>query len=64
MRNIVVVLLSFAVSAIVAVSCVSLIKTCNSAQARQGAAQLDELRARPDGWKPVPAYELDDVWPF
>jgi hypothetical protein len=64
MRNVVVVLLSFVVSAVVAVSCVSLVKTCGSAQARQGAAPVDELRTRPDEWKPVPAYELDDVWPF
>jgi len=64
MRNVFVVLLAFAVSAVVAVSCVSLFRTCNSAQARQGAVQLDELRTRPDEWKPMPAYELDDVWPF
>ena len=64
MRNVAVVLLSFAVSALVAVACVSLFKTCNGAQAQQGAAALETTRARPDGWKAVPAYELDDVWPF
>ena len=64
MRNVAVVLLSFAVSALVAVSCVALFKTCNGAQALQGAASLEVTRARPDEWKPVPAYELDEVWPF
>jgi hypothetical protein len=64
MRNITVVLLSFAVSALVAVACVSLFKTCNGAQAQQSAAPLDVTRTRADGWKPVPAHELDDVWPF
>jgi hypothetical protein len=63
-RNLTVVLLSFTVSALVAVACVSLFKSCNGAQAQQGAAPLAAMRARPDGWKPVPAHELDDVWPF
>jgi hypothetical protein len=64
MRNIAVVLLSFSVSALVAVACVSLFKTCHGAQAQQGATPLETMRARSDGWKPVPAHELDDVWPF
>jgi hypothetical protein len=64
MRNVAVVLLSFAVSALVAVACVSLFKTCNGAQAQQGAPPIEATRARPDEWKTVPAYELDDVWPF
>jgi hypothetical protein len=64
MRNVAVVLLSFSVSALVAVACVSLFKTCNGAQAHQTGAPLDLTRARPDGWKPVPVHELDDVWPF
>jgi hypothetical protein len=64
MRNIAVVLLSFSVSALVAVVCVSLVKTCNGAQAQQGATPLEAMRVRPDGWKAVPVYELDDVWPF
>jgi hypothetical protein len=64
MRNVAVVLLSFTVSAFVAVACVSLFKTCHGAQAQQSAAPLDVTRTRPDGWKPVPAHELDDVWPF
>jgi hypothetical protein len=64
MRNIAVVLLSFSVSALVAVACVSLFKTCHDAQAQQGAAPVEAARARPDGWKATPAYELDDVWPF
>jgi uncharacterized membrane protein len=63
-QNIAVVLLSLAVSAAVAVACVSLFKTCNGAQAQQSAAALEATRARPDEWKTVPAYELDDVWPF
>ncbi|MBX9827523.1 MAG: hypothetical protein K2Y27_21325 [Xanthobacteraceae bacterium] len=64
MRNVAVVLLSFSVSAFVTVACVSLVKTCNGAQAQQSAAPHDATRARPDGWKAVPAYEQDDVWPF
>ena len=64
MRNAAVVLLSFSVSALVAVTCVSLVKTCNGAQALQGAAPFEAMRARPGGWKAVPAYELDEAWPF
>jgi hypothetical protein len=63
-QNLAVVLLSFAVSALVAVACVSLFKTCNGAQAQQGAAALETTRVRPNEWKAVPVYELDDVWPF
>jgi hypothetical protein len=64
MRNVAVVLLSFTFSALVAVACVSLVKARNGAQEQQGVAPFDAARARPDGWKPVPAHELDDVWPF
>ncbi|MBX9845303.1 MAG: hypothetical protein K2Z80_26175 [Xanthobacteraceae bacterium] len=64
MRNVAVLLLSFCVSALVAVACVSLVRTCNGAQAHQRAAPLEATHARPDGWKTVPAYELDEVWPF
>jgi hypothetical protein len=64
MQNAVVLLLSFCASALVAVSCVSLFKSCNGAQAQQSVSPIEEMRGRPEGWKTVPAYELDEVWPF
>jgi hypothetical protein len=69
MRNIVVVLVSFTLSALVAGFCVSAIRTSNQAEARQETRQEavppDAVPPRPNGpWRTVPAYELDDVWPF
>jgi hypothetical protein len=65
MRNVLVVLVSFALSALVAGFCVSAIRTSNHAEARQEAMPPETVPPRPDGpWRTVPAYELDDVWPF
>jgi hypothetical protein len=65
MRNVVVVLVSLAVSALVAGFCVSAIRASHEAEARQHAMPSDAVPPRPDGpWRTVPAYELDDVWPF
>jgi len=69
MRNIVVALVAFALSALVAGFCVSAIRTSNHAEARQEAQQEvippDAVPPRPNGpWRTVPRYELDDVWPF
>ena len=69
MRNVVVVLVSFALSALVAGFCVSAIRTSNQAEARQETRPEtmppETVPPRPNGpWRTVPAYELDDVWPF
>jgi hypothetical protein len=69
MRNVVVVLVSFAISALVAGFCVSAIRASHQAEARQDmqreAVPPDALPPRiKDPWRTVPAYELDDVWPF
>jgi len=65
MRNVVVVLVSLAVSALVAGFCVSAIRGPHQAEVRQHAMPSDAVPPRPDApWRTVPVYELDDVWPF
>jgi hypothetical protein len=73
MRNVVVVLVSLALSALVAGFCVSTIRASHQAEARQEVRQEAQRETVPpdavpprikDPWRIVPAYELDDVWPF
>jgi hypothetical protein len=61
--------MSLALSALVAGFCVSGIRVSHQAEARREAQREavppDVVPPRPNGpWRAVPAYELDDVWPF
>jgi hypothetical protein len=77
MRKVVVVLVSLALSALVAGFCVSAIRASHQAEARQETQQVTQQKTRrhtmppdaippriKDAWRNVPTYELDEVWPF
>jgi hypothetical protein len=64
MRKLVVALIGFALSALVAGYCVSAIRSSKETEARQDTVPRDAAPPRPHEWRPTPAYELDDVWPF